>query len=202
MGRPIIQLPDDLLRIQEVIYLSKPTVIIETGIAHGGSLLYYASLYKAMGIPGKVIGIDIEIRKHNRKAIESHELYPYLTLIEGSSISEDIVEQVKNLIKPQDRVLVILDSNHSKSHVLEELRAYAPIVSKGSYIIATDGIMHWLGNAPRTQPDWSWNNPRDAALDFLTEHPEFELSVPQPIFNEGSVTSPVTYWPGAWLKRC
>ena len=202
MGRPVIQLPEDMLRIQEVIYAIKPTLIIETGIAHGGSLIFYASLFKAMGTPGRVLGIDIEIRPHNRKAIEDHELFSYLTLIEGSSVSPEIISLVQDQIKPEDRVMVILDSNHSKSHVLSELDSYGPMVSPGCYIVATDGIMHWLGRAPRTESDWSWNNPRDAAVEFLAVHPEFELAPPVPPFNEGSIVSdPVSYWPGAWLWR-
>ena len=201
MGRPIIQLPEDMLRIQEVIYTDRPTLIIETGVAHGGSLIFYASLFKAMGILGRVVGIDIEIRPHNRRAIESHELFPYITLLEGSSVAPKIVDQVRALVGAEDRVMVILDSNHSKTHVQAELDAYAPMVSSGSYIVATDGIMHWLSNAPRTQPDWTWNNPREAAVEFLESHPDFELAVPVPRFNEGNVVEPVTYWPNAWLRR-
>jgi cephalosporin hydroxylase len=201
MGRPVIQLPEDMLRIQEVIYTIKPTVIIETGVAHGGSLIYYASLYRAMGMPGKVVGIDIEIRQHNRAAIEAHELYPYITLIEGSSTESAVVAQAASHVTPSDTVMVILDSNHTKAHVLAELNAYGALVTPGGYLVATDGIMHWLGNAPRTNPDWTWNNPRDAALEFLDAHPEFELSPPVALFNEGSVTAPVTYWPSAWLRK-
>jgi cephalosporin hydroxylase len=201
MGRPIIQLPEDLMRIQEVIYSHRPTRIIETGVAHGGSLVYYASLFKMMGIAGRVIGIDIEIRPHNRSAIEAHELFSYITLLEGNSVAPAIVDQVRALIGAEDRVMVILDSNHTKAHVRAELEAYGPLVSKGSFIVASDGIMHWLGSAPRTRPDWAWNNPREAAAEFLQTHPEFELASLIPPFNEGSVTEPVTYWPDAWLRR-
>ncbi len=123
MGRPVIQLPEDLLRIQEVIYQVKPDVIVETGIAHGGSLIYYASLFQAMD-KGRVIGVDIEIRPHNRKAIESHELFPFITLIEGSSIEPEIVSQVKSLVKAGESVMVVLDSCHTKQHVLAELESY------------------------------------------------------------------------------
>jgi cephalosporin hydroxylase len=200
MGRPIIQLPEDMLRIQEVIYQMKPDVLIETGIAHGGSLIFYASLFKAMG-KGRVIGVDIEIRPHNRKAIESHELFEYLTLIEGSSTAPDVVEMVKAQIKPGETVMVVLDSCHSKAHVLAELNAYAPLVSPGSYIVATDGIMHWLGSAPRTEKDWDWNNPKNAAEEFAASHPEFDNDQPLFPFNEGNIQEMVTYWPSAWLKR-
>lgn len=200
MGRPIIQLPEDMVRIQEVIYRVKPDVLIETGIAHGGSLIFYASLFKAMG-KGRVVGVDIEIRPHNRSAIEAHELYKYLTLIEGSSVDPSVIEQVRAQVKPGETVMVVLDSCHTKEHVLAELEAYAPLVTPGSYIVATDGIMHWLGRAPRTHEDWVWNNPKNAAEEFLSHHPEFEFAPPGFIFNEGNVTEMVTYWPGAWLRR-
>lgn len=200
LGRPIIQLPEDLIRVQEVIYRVKPDVIIETGIAHGGSLIFYASVLRCMG-RGRVIGVDIEIRPHNRQAIEAHELFPFITLIEGSSIAPPIVQHIKSLIKPSEKIMVILDSNHSKSHVLEELSAYADLIPIGSYIVATDGIMGKLVGAPRTQNDWGWNNPRHAVLEFVNDHPEFIIETPAFSFNEGTVTEPVTYWPDAWLKR-
>jgi cephalosporin hydroxylase len=200
LGRPIIQLPEDLLRIQEVIYRIKPDVLIETGIAHGGSLVFYASLFKAMG-KGRVIGVDIDIRAHNRQAIESHELFDHLTLIEGSSIAPDIIAQVHAQVQPHETVMVVLDACHHKDHVLAELEAYAPLVSQGAYIVATDGIMHGLGHAPRTQADWSWNNPKQAAQEFLTQHPEFADVPPVFPFNEGQITDMVTYWPNAWLMR-
>lgn len=201
MGRPIIQLPEDMVRIQEVIYQVKPDVIIETGVAHGGSLIYYASLCKAMD-RGRVIGIDIEIRSHNRTAIEAHPLFSYITLIEGSSIDDAIVQSVKNQIKPGETVLVILDSCHTKAHVAAELKAYAPMVSSGSYIVATDGIMGTLAsNAPRSQPDWSWNNSTEAAKKFAQQHSDFVVEDPEFAFNEGLVNRAITYWPGAYLKK-
>jgi cephalosporin hydroxylase len=200
MGRPIIQLPDDLVRLQEVIYALKPDVIIETGIAHGGSLIFYASLCKAME-RGRVIGIDIEIRPHNRKAIEAHELFPLITLIEGSSIESAVVEKVKSLVRPDDRVLVLLDSCHTKAHVLAELNAYSPLVSKGSYLVAMDGIMEEMAGAPRTEPDWTWNNPRQAVLEFVQANTDFVIEEPPLPFNEGSITARVTYWPGGFIKR-
>ncbi|WP_312518691.1 CmcI family methyltransferase [Anaerospora sp.] len=200
MGRPIIQLPEDMIRIQEVIYTLKPDVIIETGIAHGGSLIFYAGLCKMMD-KGRVIGVDVEIRPHNRKAIESHPLFPYITLVEGNSIDPLIVEQVKKQIKPEDRVLVLLDSCHTKSHVLSELSAYAPLVSVESFIVATDGIMEQVVGAPRTNPEWSWSNPKQAALDFVAQNEDFVIEEPKFLFNEGIITERVTYWPGAFIKR-
>jgi cephalosporin hydroxylase len=200
LGRPIIQLPEDMIRLQEAVYAVKPTLIIETGIAHGGSLVFYASLLRAMG-RGRVIGVDVDIRAHNRKAIEAHELFPMITLIEGSSTAPEIVAQVKALVKPDDRVFIVLDSNHTKDHVLGELRAYADLVSPGSYIVALDGIMADLLGAPRTKPDWGWNNPWQAAAAFLQERPEFHLDPPPFPFNEGVVTERITYFKGGWLKR-
>lgn len=200
LGRPIIQLPEDVLRIQEVIYETKPDVIVETGIAHGGSLILYASLCAAMG-KGRVIGIDIDIRPYNRKAIEEHRLGSYISLIQGSSIEPSVVADVKKRIGTAESVLVLLDSNHLKGHVLAELEAYSPLVSKGSYIVACDGIMAQVAGAPRTEEDWNWNNPLSAIDQFLGTHPDFEGVEPDRPFNEGAVTQRVTYWPKAYLRR-
>jgi cephalosporin hydroxylase len=200
LGRPIIQLPEDMIRIQEVIYRIKPDIIIETGVAHGGSLIYYSSICKAIG-KGSVIGIDIEIRPHNRKAIEEHELFEYITLIEGSSTDSNVLEQVRAKVNPGYTVLVILDSNHTKQHVLEELRAYADFVSIDSYIVATDGIMEKVVGAPRTQEDWIWNNPKKAAEQFVSENEHFLMEEPVFPFNEGQITERVTYWPSSFIKR-
>ena len=200
MGRPIIQLPEDMMRIQEVVCQIQPDVLIETGVAHGGSLAFYASLFKAME-KGRVIGIDIEIRPHNRQAIEAHPLKPYITLIEGSSIAPETTAQVRALVAPGERVLVMLDSCHTKAHVLAELEAYAPLVSVGSYIVAADGIMGEVAGAPRTQPDWTWNNPSEAAREFVTHHPDFVIEGPAMRFNEGTVRERVTYWPGGFIRR-
>ena len=200
MGRPIIQLPEDVLRIQEVIYRVKPDVIVETGVAHGGSLIFYASLFRAMG-RGRVIGIDIEIRPHNRRAIEAHAMKPLITLVEGSSVDPAIVNEVRALIAPGETVLVLLDSNHTKAHVAAELEAYGPFVTPGSYIVATDGIMKEVAGAPRSSPDWGWNNPLDAAVEFAAKHPEFSLEEPEFPFNEGVIAERVTYWPKGFLRR-
>lgn len=201
MGRPVIQLPEDLIRIQEVVYRVRPDVIIETGIAHGGGLVYYASLCKAMG-KGRVIGIDVEIRPHNRAAIEGHELFEYITMIEGSSVDPAVVAEVTSLVGPGETVLVTLDSNHTKAHVLAELQAYAPLVTVGSYIVAADGVMADLVGAPRTEPDWIWNNPKAAAAEFARSSDDFVLEPPTPQFNEGVTTgTTVSYWPGGWLRR-
>ena len=200
MGRPVIQLPEDMMRIQELIYQLQPDVIIETGVAHGGSLIFYAGLCAAMG-KGRVIGIDIEIRPQNREAVEAHRLSPMISMVEGSSIAPEVVDQVKHQIGAAEKVLVLLDSNHSRDHVAAELEAYGPLVSPGSYIVACDGIMQQVAGAPRTRPDWSWNNPISAVQNFLESHPEFEACEPQWPFNEGSVRQRVTYWPQAYLRR-
>jgi cephalosporin hydroxylase len=200
MGRPIIQLPEDMVRIQELIFTLKPDVIVETGIAHGGSLIFYASLCKMLE-KGRVIGVDIEIRPVNRAALESHSLYPYITLIEGDSSSADTIDQVRSRIQPHETVLVLLDSNHTKAHVLAELNAYAPLVSVGSYIVATDGIMQDLVGVPHANSTWEWDNPRQAAKEFVKHNPNFTLDTPEFLFDESDNLSRITYWPEGYLKR-
>jgi len=200
MGRPIIQLPQDMVRIQELIYQVRPDVIMETGIAHGGSLIYYASLCKVIG-KGRVIGIDIAIRPENRRAIEAHEIAPLITLIEGSSTDSNIINQVKAQVQPGETVLLILDSCHTKQHVLDELEAYHDLVPPGSYIVATDGGMRFLYDVPRGNPEWVWDHPAAAVEEFVQKHPEFVPEQPKWPFNESNLTESVTYWPGAWLRR-
>lgn len=200
LGRPIIQLPEDLLRIQEVIYRVQPDIIIETGVAHGGSLVFYANLCQGIG-HGQVIGVDIEIRPHNRAAIEAHPLFKYITLIEGSSTDTDVLDQIKAHIPAAARVLVMLDSNHSAEHVLAELQAYSPLVSVDSYIVAADGIMQDLADAPRSEPDWTTNNPVTAAREFVAQNPDFVIEEPPFPFNEGQIEQRVTYWPSGFIKR-
>jgi cephalosporin hydroxylase len=200
MGRPIIQLPEDMVRIQELIWQLKPDVIVETGVAHGGSVIFYASLFEAMH-KGRVIGVDVEIRPHNRAALDAHFLRHRITLMEGSSIDPAVVEQVRSMIQPEETVLVVLDSNHTKDHVLAELRAYAPLVTVDSYIVACDGIMEMVTGGPRTKPDWTRNNPRRAAHEFVAEDPRFTITEPDWLFNESSVCERVTYWPDAFVRR-
>ena len=200
LGRPIIQLPEDIIRIQELIYQIKPDVIIETGVAHGGSLVFYASLCNAIG-KGKVIGIDIEIRAHNKKALNEHILKKFITLVEGSSIDEAVFSELNTHINNLDSVLVILDSNHSKEHVYQELNIYSKLIKSGGYIVACDGIMKQVKGAPRTNDDWDWNNPIEAINDFVSVNKEFEVVEPKWPFNEGSVHERVTYWPQAYLRK-
>ena len=200
LGRPIIQLPEDMIRIQEIIHRVQPDVIVETGVAHGGSLIYYASLCKATD-RGRVVGVDIEIRPHNRTAIEAHPLAGYITLVEGSSTDAAIVTRVKSLIRPGERVLVLLDSNHTKAHVRAELDAYAGLVSEGSYIVATDGIMSQVAGRPGSRPGWEWDNPSEAAREFAAANPHFALEEPGFLFNEGKISQHVTHWPSAYLRK-
>ena len=200
MGRPIIQLPEDMIRMQELIYRVQPDVIVETGVAHGGSLIFYASLCKIMD-RGRIIGVDIEIRPHNRAAIEAHALFPLITLIEGSSTSKAVVDRVRGLIAPGEKVLVILDSNHTRQHVADELAAYAPLVSAQSYLVATDGVMEVLHDVPRGKPEWQHDNPKAAALAFAETHPEFVLEEPEFLFRESEVRQRITHWPSAFLRK-
>lgn len=201
LGRPIIQLPDDMIRMQELIYAVKPSLIIETGVAHGGSLIYYASIAKAADLPTRILGVDIEIRPHNRAAIEAHALFDRIEMIEGSSVSEETLAKVGAHVRPDDTVMVVLDSNHSYAHVLAELRAYAKWVSVGSYFVSTDGVMKQLAGLPRTEPDWGANNPVNANEDFVAENDAFEIVEPAWPFNESTLDFRVTHWPKCYLKR-
>lgn len=205
-GLPILQLPEDLLRLQEVIYALRPAVIVETGVYHGGSLLFHASLLAAMSVDkergeGKVIGVDREIPQPTRDALCRHPLAPRISLLEGDSADPKIVAQVADLVGTASPVLVILDSGHSRDHVARELESYAPLVTKGSYIIATDGIMKDIADVPRALPEWKTDNPFEAANEFAARHPEFRQQSPEWLSHEGVLTENVTYWPGAWLQR-
>lgn len=191
MGRPIIQLPTDILAIQELIWGTKPDLIIETGIAHGGSLVLSASMLALLDMTDaigdgrqidpavsrrKVLGIDIDIRAHNRAAIETHPMASRIKMIEGSSIAPEIIERVHAFAKDYSRVLVCLDSNHTHAHVLEELKAYAPLTSPGSYCVVFDTVIEDLPND--AFPDRPWkpgDNPKTAVWEFLKTHPEFEI---------------------------
>ncbi|MEM9209889.1 MAG: CmcI family methyltransferase [Pseudomonadota bacterium] len=201
LGRPIIQHPEDLVRLQELIFSVRPTVIVETGIAHGGSLILSASLLKAMGVDGRVIGVDVEIRPHNRTAIEDHALFDMITLIEGDAVALETISKVEQHIRPDDAVLVILDSNHSYDHVMKELKAYNRFVTKDSYIVSTDGIMRLVHDVPRGESEWVTDNPANAAEDFAASTTEFVLEQPNWLFNESELDKVITAWPSAWLRR-
>ena len=199
-GRPVVQLPEDLIRLQEVIYQIKPDVIIETGIYRGGSLMFLATLCKAAE-RGRVIGIDVKIPGEERGLMESHELAPLITLIEGDSVSADVVQQITGLIQDGETVLVILDSNHTKAHVLAELEQYSPLVTAGSYIVVTDGFMKELAGVPGGEPEWALDNPAAAADEFAASHPEFKAGQPPWLFHDSELTENVTYWPSGWLRK-
>lgn len=197
MGFPILQIPDDLIRIQEVIFRLKPDVIVETGVAHGGSMIYYASLCNLMG-HGKVIGIEKGLRCRDK--VEMHPLGAYITLIEGDSTALPVVAEVYRECKGK-KVLVILDSDHSKAHVAKELEAYHGLIQPGFYIVAADGNMCDLADVPRGSPEWKWNNPKEAAKEFANRHSEFVIEQPNWPFNESQLSRNITYWPSAWLRR-
>jgi cephalosporin hydroxylase len=189
-----------MIRIQEAIFQVNPDVIVETGIAHGGSLIFYSSILEMIG-KGRVIGIDIDIRPHNRAAIEAHPMFKRITMFEGSSIAPEMVERVKAEIAPDDVVMLILDSNHARDHVAAELEAYAQIVTPGSYILSQDGVMKLVSGMPRTSEDWDDNNPITAVEQFLERHPEFALVKPARLFDETQDTPDCSHHPVGWLRR-
>ncbi|MFR0674511.1 cephalosporin hydroxylase family protein [Enterobacterales bacterium AW_CKDN230030176-1A_HGKHYDSX7] len=174
MGRPIIQLPQDMIAMQELVWRIQPDLIIECGVAHGGSIIYYASLLQLLG-HGEVLGIDVDIRAHNRQAIESHPMAHRITLFEGSSIDLDMVERVRAHAQGK-RVMVVLDSNHTHAHVLEELRHYAPLVSVDSYCVVMDTVVEDM--PADAFPDRPWghgDNPKTAVWAFLEENRDFQI---------------------------
>jgi cephalosporin hydroxylase len=199
-GRPILQLPEDLLRLQEVVYSLRPDVIVETGVYRGGSMVFHAGLCQALG-KGRVIGIDQRIPPADREAIERHPLASRIALIEGDSVAAEVVARVAGLLRPGDTVLVILDSCHERAHVKRELELYSRFVTPGSYIVAADGIMRHLADVPGGSPEWVTDNPAAAARDFAAAHPEFVEQQPPWPFHSGDLTQNVTYWPEGWLKR-
>lgn len=174
LGRPIIQFPTDIVMIQELLWKLQPDIVVETGIAHGGSLVLSASIFELIG-KGKVIGVDIEIRPSNRVAIESHPLKHRIELIEGSSIALDTMAKVKKAIGEANSVLVFLDSNHTEEHVRQELELYAPLVTLGSYIVVHDGAQAWVCDIPSGKPEWKNDHPLNAIHKFLDRHPEFTI---------------------------
>ncbi|HNC36457.1 MAG TPA: cephalosporin hydroxylase family protein [Saprospiraceae bacterium] len=174
MGRPIIQYPQDMIAMQELIWQIRPDVIVETGIAHGGSLIFYASIFQLTG-KGRVIGVDIDIREHNRNAIEQHPMYRHITMIQGSSVDAAVVDQVRQMIMPGEVVMVLLDSNHTHDHVIQEMKMYHDMVTPGSYLVVFDTIIE---DMPRGMYDRPWdvgNNAKTAVIEFLHNHPEFEI---------------------------
>lgn len=201
LGRPIIQNPIDIMAMQEIIWEVKPDLIIETGIAHGGSLIFSASMLELNAACGgsdgaEVLGIDIDIRAHNRKAIEAHPMFKRITMIEGSSIAPEIIAQVKEKAKGKKRILVCMDSNHTHDHVLAELEAYAPLTSVGSYCVVFDTFVEDVpADVFENRPWHPGNSPKTAVWEYLKTHHEFEIdkSIHQKLL--------ITVAPDGYLKR-
>jgi len=176
LGLPIIQYPQDMVAMQELIWQVKPDLIIEAGVARGGSVIFYASMVKLMDIDCEVVGVDIDIRSHNRKAIEDHYLSEYITLIQGSSIDESVVSQVSEKAVDKKNVMVVLDSNHTHEHVLQELKAYAPLVSRGSYCVVFDTVIEDMPDNYFSDRPWGvGNNPKTAVHEYLKTTDRFEI---------------------------
>src|ERR1051326_1293074 len=168
LGRPIIQYPQDIVAAQEIIWNTRPDLIIETGVAHGGSLMFYASMLELLGGDGRVVGVDIEIRKHNRIEIEAHPMFKRIAMIEGSSIDEEVAQRVREMADGRKRVMVVLDSNHTHEHVLSELRFYSTLVTKDNYLIVFDTVVEDMpANAFPDRPWSRGNNPKTAVREFL-----------------------------------
>lgn len=177
MGRPIIQFPQDIVAMQEVIWEVKPELIIETGIAHGGSLIFYASMLEVIGRNGQVLGIDIDIRPHNRDEIEKHPMFKRIEMIEGPSTEEKVVNKVYDFASDKRPVLVVLDSNHTHEHVLKELELYSPLVTKGSYLVVFDTIVDDMPDDFFSDRPWGkGNNPKTAVRDFLKTNERFVVA--------------------------
>lgn len=196
LGRPIIQAPQDIMAMQEIIWSVQPDLIIETGIAHGGSLIFYASLLELLGGKRHVLGIDIDIRTHNRTALEQHPLIHRITMLEGSSVDERIAAQVRQLAMHKQSVLVCLDSCHTHDHVLRELELYTPLVTVGSYCVVFDtGVEDLPAQACHDRPWGKGNNPKTAVWEFLRRSDAFEID--HAITNKLLITS----CPEGYLKR-
>lgn len=195
LGIPVIQYPQDLIASQEIIWQLKPDVIIETGVAHGGSVIFYSSLLELIG-KGRVIGIDIDIREHNRKNIEHHAMFKRIELIEGSSVSKEVIEKLRASIQDNETVLVMLDSNHTHDHVLKELELYSDFVTPGSYLIVYDTIIESIPDTFFANRPWGQNNnPKTAVNKFLENNPNFEI--------DRSIENKIllTVAPSGYLKR-
>jgi cephalosporin hydroxylase len=193
LGIPIIQLPEDIVVMQELIWKVRPDVIVESGVAHGGALVLYASILELLA-RGRVIGLDIEIRKYNRLAIQAHPLSHRIELIEGDSLADETVAAVRSRIRPGERVLVALDSNHTKEHVAGELERYASLVTPSSYLVVFDGVMALVADAPSAGERWEEDNPLEAVRDFLADNDDFEA-------DRSFERLAITYCQGGFLRR-
>lgn len=196
LGRPVIQFPQDIVVIQELIWSIKPDLIIETGIAHGGSLILSASILELIGGSGRVVGVDIDIRRHNRKEIEDHRMFKRITLIEGSSTDDAVIKKVARIANGKKKVLVFLDSNHTHDHVLEELRLYHSFVTRGSYLVVFDTIVEDMPKGEVKNRPWDkGNNPKTAVWAFLKNNKSFIID--QAIEDKLVITCA----PSGFLKR-
>jgi cephalosporin hydroxylase len=196
LGRPVIQLPADLIATQELIFAVRPQLVVETGIAHGGSLIHSASILELIGGEGRVLGVDIDIRPHNREAIDAHPMRKRIDMIEGSSIDATVAAKVRAAAAGKERVLVILDSMHTHDHVLAELRLYAPLVTLGSYCIVFDTVIEDLpGDAFPDRPWGKGNSPKTAVWAFVKDDPRFTID------HELEAKLLMTAAPDGWLKR-
>jgi len=196
LGRPIIQYPEDIMALQEIIWKIKPDLIVETGIAHGGSLIFSASMLHLLGGDGEVLGIDIDIREHNRREIEAHPMSKRIKMIQGSSTSKEVEEQVRTICKDKKKIMVCLDSNHTHEHVLKELEIYSAFVSKDSYLVVLDTFVEDM--PPKFFNDRPWdigNNPKTAVWEFIKSHDNFIID--NTIHNKLLITVA----PDGYLKR-
>ena len=211
LGRPAIQFPNDAWAMQELIWATRPDLIIETGIAHGGSLVFSASMLALLDLADatargepldprrprrKVLGVDIDIRAHNRAAIEGHPMAARIEMVQGSSVAPDVVEHVRRIASGYQRILVCLDSNHTHEHVLAELQAYAGLVTPGSYCVVFDTLVEDMpAQASGDRPWGPGNNPKTAVWEFLRSHPEFEIDqdIPHKLL--------ITVAPDGYLRR-
>jgi len=176
LGRPIIQLPQDIIAMQEIVWQVKPDFILETGIAHGGSLIFYASMLELLGQDGRVLGIDNDIREHNRVEIERHPMFKRITMLQGSSVDEALARQVQEFARGRKRVLVVLDSNHTHQHVLKEMNLYSPLVTKGSYLVVFDTVIEDMPKGFFADRPWDkGNNPKTAVHEFLGSNDRFVI---------------------------
>ena len=196
MGRPIIQHPQDMIAMQELFWKVQPDLLIETGIAHGGSVIYYASLMELLGGDGHVLGIDIDIRQHNRNEIEKHPMFKRITMFEGSSLDSEMVSKVAEFSKKYKRIMLTLDSNHTHDHVLNELRFYTPLVTPGSYCVVFDTVVEDMPKGSYSDRPWDkGNNPKTAVWEFLKTNSDFEID------REIENKLLITVAPEGYLKR-
>jgi cephalosporin hydroxylase len=176
MGIPIIQFPQDMVAMQELIWQIRPDIIVETGIAHGGSLVYYASLLELIGGDGIVLGVDVDIREHNRVKIENHPMAKRIKMIQGSSIASETIEKVRSVVQGKKRVLVALDSNHTHEHVLKELMLYSPLVTKDSYLVVFDTVVEDMPKEAFPNRPWGpGDNPKTAVWEFVKSNDRFVI---------------------------